>query len=180
MSNIDEDEVSEAAEKIMGILTRDEPRRSFDGYAHPDTRERAKKGIESVKQEKTTDKNSPQVQRGLSWKTCAQCGEEFLLYKNGCMEPNICRNCLSSKIQKGLLKHYGKNVSEEPMDGSNATTLTLTFGKRDARVYEAVCASAERDRRTPENQVLHFLEMALNGFASDVVFALEETINREE
>ena len=31
MSNIDtEDEIEQAAEKIMGILTRDEPRKSFD------------------------------------------------------------------------------------------------------------------------------------------------------
>ena len=200
MSNIDDKEqIEQAAEKIMGILTRDEPRKSFDSYAHPDTKERAAKGMLAVKPvgEATIRKSRivqpPTVKDSLSVaielpplpsKTCAQCGEDFAPYKNGCMEPNVCRDCMNEKISKGMLKRHGKQPSEKPMEKKKmeeAESLTLTFsGERDARVYEAICASAENDRRTPENQVLHFLEMAFNGFGADVTFALEETITREE
>lgn len=189
MSNIDnEDQIEQAAEKIMGILTRDEPRKSFDSYAHPNTKERAKKGLLAVKPvQESTDKDSLSVAielPPLPSKTCAQCGEDFAPYKNGCMEPNVCRDCMNEKISKGMLKRHGKQPSEKPMEyqkQNEVQSLTLVFsGKRDARVYEAVCASAEADRRTPENQVLHFLEMAFNGFGADVTFALEETINRKE
>lgn len=76
---------------------------------------------------------------------------------------------------------YAKDHPENLIFGDTPQTLTLTFSqKRDARIYEAICSSAKNDRRTPENQVLHFLELALDGFGADVTFALEQTINREE
>jgi hypothetical protein len=109
------------------------------------------------------------------------------------MEPNKCKLCVKSNIAgamkiKNLRKRfeadadrYAKDHPENLSFDNASPILTLVFsGKNDARVYEAVCASAEADRRTPENQVLHFLEMAMNGFGVDVTFALEETINREE
>lgn len=211
MSNIDnEEQIEQAAEKIMGILTRDEPRKSFDSYAHPNTKERAKKGLLAVKPE-ATDKDSLSVQSTeatvkesssvqielppmpLPLKTCTQCGTVFAVYKHGCMEPNKCKLCVKSNISGGMkiknLKNkfeadadqYAKDHPENLSFNNAPPTLNLVFsGKHDARIYEAVCASAENDRRTPENQVLHFLEMAFNGFGADVTFALEGTINREE
>ena len=188
MSNIDtEDEVERAAEKIMGILTRDDPRKSFDSYAHPDTKERAKKGIEAIKTE-ATDKESLLVKTimppSTDFKTCTQCGNLFLEYKHGNTRPNKCKECVYTNVSEAnRLKKLKKDFEQEADQyaDDHPPTLTLTFSqKRDARVYEAVCASAENDRRTPENQVLHFLEMAFNGFGADVTFALEETINRKE
>lgn len=188
MSNIDDNEqIEQAAEKIMGILTRDEPRKSFDSYAHPDTKERAKSGIMAVKPSNATVKESLTVQAIMpptsEFKICGSCGSHFLPYKNGCIKPTVCRDCMTAKIQKGMLRHYGKEAPKNTMEEKQEQPpiLTLVFsGKNDARIYEAVCASAEVDRRTPENQIIHFLEMALNGFGADVTFALEETINREE
>jgi hypothetical protein len=185
------------------LIGEPKPRKSFDSYAHPETKERAWKGIEAIKEgEESTIRDSRIVQpteatvkeslsvqielppMPLPSKTCAQCGEDFAPYKNGCMEPNICRKCINEKISKGMTKKHEKQPSEKPMEKKKmeeAESLILTFsGKRDSRVYEAICASAENDRRTPENQVLHFLEMAFNGFGADVTFALEQTINREE
>lgn len=212
MSNIDtEEEIEQAAEKIMGILTRDEPRKSFDSYAHPDTKERAKKGIDTIKLKDSTDKEyltvesteatteeSSSVQIELPpmpvpLKTCTQCGALFSPYKHGCIEPNKCKLCVKSNISGGMkiknLKNkfeadadqYAKDHPENLSFNDAPPELTLVFsGKHDARIYEAVCASAEADRRTPENQIIHFLEMAFNGFGADVTFAMEQTINREE
>ena len=197
MSNIDDQEqIEQAAEKIMGILTRDEPRKSFDSYAHPDTKERAKKGISAIKTE-ATDKDSLLVKTimppSTDFKTCTQCGNIFMEYKHGNTRPNKCKDCVKSNIagsirlkqfKKSLERdadRYAKDHPENLIFGDTPQTLTLTFSqKRDARLYDAICASAENDRRTPENQVLHFLEMAFNGFGADVTFALEETIKREE
>lgn len=200
MSNIDtEDEIEHAAEKIMGILTRDEPRKSFDSYANPNTTERAKKGLLAVKpvQESTTEESSSvQIElppMPVPLKTCTQCGIVFAAYKHGCMEPNKCKLCVKSNISGGMkiknLKNkfeadadrYAKDHPENLSFNDAPPILTLTFAqKRDIRAYEAICASAEKDRRTPENQVLHFLELAMDGFGADVTFALEEAINREE
>ena len=171
MSNIDtEDEIEQAAEKIMGILTRDEPRKSFDSYAHPNTKERAKKGLLAVKPvQESTDKESLSVEIELhslpaTMKTCDQCGEVFEPYKNGCTRPNKCKDCMKANISDAMrLKNikkkfqsdadrYAKDHPENLIFDDTPQTLTLTFTqKRDARVYEAICASAENDRRTPEN-----------------------------
>ena len=208
MSNIDnEEQIEQAAEKIMGILTRDEPRKSFDSYAHHDTKDRAAKGLLAVRpvEEATirksrivqppTDKDSLLVEPVPSFKTCTQCGNVFETYKHGSTRPNKCKDCVKSNISDSMrIKNIKKKfeadadqyAKEHPenlvlTEQEFPATITLRFEqKRDARVYEAICASAENDRRTPENQVLHFLEMAFNGFGADVTFALEETINREE
>lgn len=225
MSNIEHEneEVVQAAERIAGILIgKPKRRKSFDSYAHPDTKDRAEKGLLAVKpvEEATirksrivqtpTDKESLSVQSTettteesssvqielppmpVPLKTCTQCGTLFSPYKHGCMEPNKCKLCVKSNIAGGMkiknlrkrfeadADQYAKDHPENLSFNDAPPILTLTFAqKRDIRVYEAICASAENDRRTPENQVLHFLEMALNGFASDVVFALEEPITRE-
>ncbi len=127
------------------------------------------------------------------FKTCTQCGNLFLEYKHGNTKPNKCKECVKANISdsiriKNIKKKFEADADQYAKDHPENLTfdddpppmLTLMFSqKRDARVYEAICVSAENDRRTPENQVLHFLEMALNGFASDVVFALEEPITRE-
>lgn len=50
MSNIEQEEIEEAAERIAGILIGEpKPRKGFDSYAHPDTKERAEKGLLAVK-----------------------------------------------------------------------------------------------------------------------------------
>lgn len=187
MSNIDDEEqIEQAAEKIMRILTRDEPRKSFDSYAHPDTKDRAKSGVMAVKPAKAVVKEPLTVGielPPLPTKTCTQCGKQFEPYKHGNTRPNKCKDCVNSNIAESMRIKKLKKDSEAEADqhaAEHPPVLTLTFEKRDARVYEAICASAERDRRTPENQVLHFLEMALDGFGADVTFALEETINRKE
>lgn len=192
MSNIDDEEqIEQAAEKIIGILTRDEPRKSFDSYAHPDTKQRAKRGIGAIKTDPEpvgTDKESLLVPDHLppapDFKICTQCGTAFEAYKHGNTYPNKCKECVYTNVSKAnRLKKLKKDFEQEADQyaDDHPPTLTLKFNqKRDARVYDAICASAENDRRTPENQVLYFLEMAFNGFGADVTFALEETIKREE
>ena len=207
MSNIEQEEIEQAAERIAGILIGDpKPRKSFD-----ETKERAWRGLKSSKGEEATVKESLSVQSTETTteesssvqielppmpeplKTCTQCGTVFAAYKHGCMEPNKCKLCVKSNIAGGMkiknlrkrfeadADQYAKDHPENLSFNNAPPTLTLVFsGKHDARIYEAICASAENDRRTPENQVLHFLEMAFNGFGADVTFALEETINCEE
>lgn len=209
MSNIEQDnEIEQAAERIAGILIGEPKRRkSFDEIkerawsglaAWEEEPEATVKKSLSVQSTETTTEESSSVQIELPpmpvpLKTCTQCGTVFAAYKHGCMEPNKCKLCVKSNIAgamkiKNLRKRfeadadqYAKDHPENLSFNDDPPTLNLVFsGKHDARIYEAICASAENDRRTLENQVLHFLEMAFNGFGADVTFALEQTLNREE
>ena len=141
MSNIDDQEqIEHAAEKIAGILMGDAPRKSFDSYAHPDTKDRAAKGLLAVRPveeatirksrivqptEATTEESSSvQIElppMPVPLKTCTQCGTVFEAYKHGCMEPNKCKLCVKSNIAgsmkiKNLRKKFEADADQYAKD----------------------------------------------------------------
>lgn len=148
------------------------PRSSFRRDRFPDTRERAKRGLGKAKEsvelpaEKTGQKKtvegkgdqasdcpatpvpSPGCAAGV--KTCTSCGIRFEPYKNGIVEPDICRTCLTGRIQEARSKSRGYVIRP---------VIKLDFGSEPA-LYARILETAANERRAPFQQIFYWIEKA--------------------
>jgi len=149
------------------------PRSSFRRDRFPDTRERARRGLGKAKervelpaekagQEKTVEGKgdqasdcrpatpipSPGCAPGV--KTCTSCGIRFQPYKNGIVEPDICRTCLTGRIQEARSKSQGYVIRP---------VIKLDFGS-EPELYARILETAANERRAPFQQILYWIEKA--------------------
>lgn len=146
------------------------PRASFRRDRFPDTRERAKRGLGKTKegvelpaekagQEKTVEgkgdqasdcRATPGPAHAVESKTCTSCGIRFEPYKNGIVEPDICRTCLTGRIQEARSKSQGYVIRP---------VIKLDFGS-EPELYARILETAANERRAPFQQIFYWIEKA--------------------
>lgn len=86
---------------------------------------------------------------------CTTCGQPFEPYKNGCVSMPICRACLGAKISGGK-EDAATRGTRRPY------VMELDF-TGDQDLFDGIVATAKSQRRTVQQQVLFYLDMATGG-----------------
>ena len=92
-------------------------------------------------------------------KICKDCGQAFEPYKNGCVSMPICRACLGAKISGGK--------EDAATRGTRRPYVMEMDFTGDKDLFDGIVATAKSQRRTVQQQVLFYLDMATGGAKLD-------------